>query len=199
MSFSSSATSPQYKALISKVHERGISLICAAGNEGEMGENTIGYPANFPETVAVSAVDINKNIADFNSRGKAAEISAAGIDIYSTYLDGGYATLSGTSMATPIITGAVAILLSKGKLRYGRRLTPDEIRLLLNIYTEHIPSAAGRDKGYGYGIFSFGRIGNEDFIMNDAIRSTGTVYTKKYSTAKELAAVLMAYKFLDLM
>ena len=199
MSFSSSATSPQYKALISKVHERGISLICAAGNEGGMGENTIGYPANFPETVAVSAVDINKNIADFNSRGKAAEISAAGIDIYSTYLDGGYATLSGTSMATPIITGAVAILLSKGKLRYGRRLTPDEIRLLLNIYTEHIPSAAGRDKGYGYGIFSFGRIGNEDFIMNDAIRSTGTVYTKKYSTAKELAAVLMAYKFLDLM
>lgn len=198
MSFSSSATSPQYKSLIAGVHNKGISIICAAGNEGEMGENTIGYPANFPETVAVSAVDINRNIADFSSRGKAAEISAAGIDIYSTYLNGGYATLSGTSMATPIITGAVAILISKGRLRYGRRLTPDEIRLLLNIYTENIHSI-GRDKSYGYGIFSFGRIGNEEYIMNEVSKTEPPVYTKNYSTVKELAAVLMAYKFLDLL
>lgn len=196
MSFSSAATSPQYKALISDVHKKGISIICAAGNEGDMGDNTIGYPANFPETVAVSAVDINKHIADFNSRGRAAEISAAGIDIYSTYPGGGYATLSGTSMATPIITGAVAILLGKGFLRYGRRLTPDEIRLLLNIYTENINNS-GRDKSYGYGIFSFGRIGNKEYIFNEAEKSLSGI--KKISTAKDIAAVLMAYKFLDLL
>ena len=197
MSFSSSASSPQYRALISELHKRGISIICAAGNEGELGENTIGYPANFPETVAVSAVDINKNIAEFNSKGRAAEISAAGIDIYSTYPGGGYATLSGTSMATPIITGAVAILMGKGLLRYGRRLTPDEIRLLLNIYTENINNN-GRDKSYGYGIFSFGRIGNKEYILNESVKSIPDVSAKKFSTAKDLAAVLMAYKFLDL-
>lgn len=171
MSFSSAYTSSKYRSLIWSAHEKGISIICAAGNEGELGENTIGYPANYPETVAVSAVDINRNIADFSSRGNAAEICAAGIDVYSTYLDGGYATLSGTSMACPIITGAAAILIAKGYIRYGRRLTPEEIRLLLNIYTEKLGNP-GRDKSYGYGIFSFGRIASEEYIYSK-IKSSG--------------------------
>lgn len=166
MSFSSAYTSARYRSLIWDTNKRGISIICAAGNEGEHGENTIGYPANYAETVAVSAVDINKNIADFSSRGKAAEICAAGIDVYSTYPGGKYATLSGTSMACPIITGAVAILQAKGYMRYGRRLTPEEIRLLLNIYTEK-PGIKGRDRSYGYGIFSFGRIASEDYIYSN--------------------------------
>ena len=102
-------------------------------------------------------------------------------------------------MATPIITGAVAILMGKGMLRYGRRLTPDEIRLLLNIYTESINNV-GRDKRYGYGIFSFGRIGNGDYIMNEASKSAASaVESIKNSTVKDLATVLMAYKFLNLL
>lgn len=169
MSFSSGYTSAKYRSLVWEAYQKGITLVCAAGNEGDMGDNTIGYPASYPETVAVSAVDINKNIADFSSRGKAAEICAAGIDVYSTYLNGGYATLSGTSMACPIITGAVAILQAKGYIRYSRRLTPDEIRLLLNIYTEN-PGSKGRDKNYGYGIFSFGRIASEEYIYSNIAR-----------------------------
>lgn len=163
MSFSSDLSTKEYANLIAKVHQSGISMICAAGNEGELGDNTIGYPANFRDTIAVTAVDINKRITDFSSTGTAAEIAAAGKDIYSTYLDNGYATLSGTSMATPIITGAVAILQGKGMRRYNRKLTPDEIRLLLNIYTEEL-GAGGRSHQYGYGLFSFGRIGESDFV-----------------------------------
>ncbi len=164
MSFSSPAGGRVYTELIRRLYHNGISVICAAGNEGEQGNNTIGYPARFPETVAVSAVDVNKHIATFSSKGNSAEICAAGIDIYSTYLDGGYAVLSGTSMAAPIITGAVALLQGKGMLRYNRWLTPDEIRLLLNIYTENISGNVGRDISSGYGLFSFGRFGGNDYI-----------------------------------
>ena len=168
MSFSSPATTRQYASLVSEVSRRGITMVCAAGNEGEKAFDNIGYPANYPETIAVTAVDVNKHITDFSSVGRAAEISAAGKDIYSTYLDGTYATLSGTSMATPIITGAVAILQAKGFIRYGRYLSPDEIRLLLNIYTEQI-GKKGRDNRYGYGVFSFGRIECEDVIERNSV------------------------------
>jgi len=74
-------------------------------------------------------------------------------------------------MACPIITGAVAILMAKGYLRYGRRLTPEEIRLLLNIYTEK-PGIRGRDESYGYGIFSFGRIASEEYIYSGIRKNT---------------------------
>ncbi len=164
MSFSSSVATKSYGELIKKAYNNGISMICAAGNEGELGANTIGYPARFAQTVAVSAVDINKNIADFSSRGSEAEICAAGINIYSTFPNNTYALLSGTSMATPIIAGAVAILQGKCLLRYNRRLTPDEVRLLLNIYTEYLSHGRGRDKNSGYGLFSFGRISNNENV-----------------------------------
>ncbi len=171
MSFSSDVCGPSYTSLIQRMHKSGISIICAAGNEGELGDNTIGYPARFAETVAVSAVDVNKHIASFSSKGTSAEICAAGIDIYSTYPGGGYAVLSGTSMAAPIITGAVAILMGKGLIRYNRVLTPNEIRLLLNIYTENLSGSSGRDMSSGYGLFSFGRITANDFIASNKINS----------------------------
>ncbi len=165
MSFSSDMSTREYKNLIGRTSASGISMICAAGNEGHDKDNTIGYPANFRETIAVTAVDIHRKIADFSSCGGQAEIAAAGKDIYSTYLGGGYATLSGTSMATPIITGAAAILHGKCLLRYGRKLSPQELRLLLNIYTDKLGDR-GRDKHYGYGLFSFGRIGTTEYIYS---------------------------------
>ncbi len=188
MSFSSPYTSERYSRLVRMIHRKGITMICAAGNEGTNGNNTIGYPANFAETIAVSAVDINKTIADFSSQGSAAEISAAGINIYSTYLNNGYATLSGTSMATPIIAGAAAILQAKGVMRYHRRLTPDEIRLLLNIYTEDL-SGLGRDDRYGYGLFSFGRISGSDYVDISPIRSA---VSQRTDISKRMAELIVA-------
>ena len=177
MSFSSSSGGKLYTELIRRTNECGISIICAAGNEGELGDNTIGFPAKFKETIAVSAVDINKNIANFSSKGNSAEICAAGINIFSTYPDSSFALLSGTSMAAPIITGAVALLQGKGMLRYGRKLTPDEIRLLLNIYTENLSKNKGWDNAYGYGLFSFGRISVNEYIkeMNQPLMTKITL------------------------
>lgn len=184
MSFSSDMSSKEYKNLISKTSACGITMICAAGNEGHERDNTIGYPANFRETIAVTAVDINRKIADFSSCGGEAEIAAAGKNIYSTYLGGGYATLSGTSMATPIITGAAAILHGKCLLRYGRKLTPQELRLLLNIYTDKLGDR-GRDKNYGYGLFSFGRIGETEYIYS-SLTSIASMKSDKFRYAYDM-------------
>ncbi len=192
MSFSSSFSSGRYAALVKLARKNGITMICAAGNEGEKGEGAMGYPASFNETIAVSAVDCGKHIASFSSRGPSAEISAAGIDIYSTYKNNTYATLSGTSMATPIITGAVAILQSKGRMRYNRFLTPDEIRLLLNIYTEDL-SGFGRDDRYGYGLFSFGRISGSDYIDTERAKQA---IKNKTNLSKSMAELVVAM-FLD--
>ncbi len=173
MSFSSDSVNAEYQRLISQANLQGITVVCAAGNEGKgkvRDEDTIGYPAKFSETIAVTAVDINKDATDFSSVGKDAEIAAAGKNIYSCYMNNSYATLSGTSMATPLITGAVAILQAKGKIRYKRRLTSEEIRLLLHIYSEDLGDS-GRDRIYGYGLFSFGRISKSDYVSNTQVNA----------------------------
>jgi minor extracellular protease Epr len=156
MSFSSPSTILQYDDQIKKAYERGITMVCAAGNDGA-GNNMIGYPAKYEQCIAVTAVDINKKRAVFSSQGKKAEICAAGKNIYSCFIHNSYATLSGTSMATPIITGAVALFQAKAYKRYSRRLTPAEIRLLLHIYAEDL-GFDGRDITFGYGLFTFDRL-----------------------------------------
>ena len=163
MSFSSHTGNHNYEAILQKAHDSGITLICAAGNDGKHGRNTIGYPGKFAQTITVTAVDINKQTTKFSSYGAESELCAAGVDIYSTYVGNTYARLSGTSMATPIITGAAAIITGKGMRRYKRKLTPDEIRFCLHMYTEDI-SRRGWDKNYGYGLFSFGRLDKSDYI-----------------------------------
>ena len=171
MSFSSQTPNKEYQQVINEAYRRGITLVCAAGNLGEKeNENTIGYPARFDETIAVTAVDITKKITDFSSVGPEAEIAAAGNKIYSCYPKNKFATLSGTSMATPIISGAVAILQSKGVTRYKRRLKPEEIRLLLHIYAEDL-GEPGRNPDYGFGLFSFGRINTTDYVYQSSSTS----------------------------
>jgi len=77
-------------------------------------------------------------------------------------------------------------------LRYGRNLTPDEIRLLLNIYTEDL-SGFGRDDRYGYGLFSFGRIAGSDYV--DKERAKMAIKSKP-NLSKAMTELIVAM-FLD--
>lgn len=97
---------------------KGVLVVCAAGNDGP-NANTIGYPGAYAEAVAVAALNPDEVVAYFSSRGiddgndnsivdREVEVAGPGRSTISTYKDGGYATMSGTSMATPHISGLSA-------------------------------------------------------------------------------------------
>lgn len=132
-----------------------ILFIAAAGNDGPA-EGSIDYPAANPNVVAVAAIDNTKTVASFSSRGindnnnniisvGEIELTAAGVNVESTWKDGGYNIISGTSMATPHIAGLAA------KEWQG---TATETRAYLRINAEDITLANGGGATTGYDIAS---------------------------------------------
>lgn len=118
---------PDVKAL----RAAGILPIFSAGNDGPFA-GAIGSPASFPEALAVAAVDAEKLVARFSSRGPSPwdeikpEIAAPGVNVVSAFPGGGYRSGSGTSMAAPHVAGVAALL-----LQADPTLTPDQLEALL--------------------------------------------------------------------
>jgi subtilisin family serine protease len=124
----------------------GVIVVCAAGNDG----GAVNYPAAFTETIAVGAVDKEGNVCQFSSRGKEIVVAAPGQDITSTWLAEGYATISGTSMAAPFVTGVLALWASDAK-KSGKKL---DASAALKALSETCRDAGphGRDPEYGWGL-----------------------------------------------
>ncbi len=136
--------------------QAGISVVCAAGNSGDGDPNTpeISFPAYYPETLAVGAVDLQVGVANFSNSNDRIDIVAPGVATYSTYPDNKYVELSGTSMAAPHISGALALICSRCYLRFGAYPTPEQIRSLLHYQAIDLMEV-GFDNLSGYGLFSF--------------------------------------------
>jgi subtilisin family serine protease len=109
MSLGASNASRAFEAICGEAYNRGLMLVAAAGNEGYGPE----YPAAFGQSVvAVASVDSDSQHSDFSNVWETNDISAPGEGIVSCRLGGGYMVLSGTSMASPHVTGSIALGLS---------------------------------------------------------------------------------------
>ncbi|WP_163538482.1 S8 family peptidase [Gracilibacillus sp. YIM 98692] len=120
---------PELRQAIRKAVANDILVVCAAGNEGDGNVRTTErlYPGYYKEVVQVGAVDHEGNMAEFTNTNNEVDLVAPGVDVVSTYLNGKYAKLSGTSMATPHVSGAAAILIEQMEQELGRTLTEQEL------------------------------------------------------------------------
>ncbi|MDZ4182880.1 MAG: S8 family serine peptidase, partial [Candidatus Cloacimonadaceae bacterium] len=143
---------PNYSAIISDAcqyaYDKGVTIVASAGNDpGPI----LSYPARLSTVISVGAVNKTRNLAGFSSYGVDMDLVAPGEEILSTYkLEAGeqYFKQNGTSMSSPFVVGAVALLLS---LHPG--LTPDEVRTRLLNSTDDLGSP-GFDQFYGHGLLN---------------------------------------------
>ncbi len=103
------------KQAIQRSNDAGAIFIAAAGNESNNNDSNPTYPATYdvPNVLSVAAIDNRGQIASFSNYGKTSvHVAAPGVNIFSSITGSGYDSWSGTSMATPHVSGMAALLLS---------------------------------------------------------------------------------------
>jgi type VII secretion-associated serine protease mycosin len=128
-------------------NSRGAVVVVAAGNYGTSG-NPVMYPAAYPEALSVGAVDQNLSHAPFSETGNYIDLSAPGVGILSTWNsnDSSYAWATGTSMATPFVSAAAALVLSQRPALSASQVAAD-----LEASARDL-GAPGWDPVYGHGL-----------------------------------------------
>ncbi len=142
MSWGDYVDSVLIRRAITRAYSSGVLLVAAAGNDGT---DQRMYPAAYDEVISVIATDQFDQPAGFTNHGQWVELSAPGVDVYSTLLNDGFGYKSGTSMAAPHVSGVAALVLSL----YPEE-TLDDLRTRLGNTADDL-GEAGFDYYYGYG------------------------------------------------
>ncbi|MFC1971098.1 S8 family serine peptidase [Chloroflexota bacterium] len=135
------------KAAFDNAYAAGVIHVAAAGNSGNLwgiGDNVI-YPARWDSVIAVAATDTSDNRARWSSTGPDVELSAPGVNINSTLPGGGYGRMSGTSMASPHVSGTAALVIASG-------ITDNDVVRQKLVDTANDLGDTGLDPKYGYGL-----------------------------------------------
>lgn len=114
-SWGSTSRSKALEDAIRAAGDAGILFVAAAGNDGSDNDRRPHYPSNYdlPNVISVAALDRSDNLASFSNYGvKTVHVAAPGKEILSTWLNDGYREASGTSMATPYVSGIAALILA---------------------------------------------------------------------------------------
>jgi subtilisin family serine protease len=126
--------------VIRKAYENDILFIAAAGNASTNNDRTPHYPSSYPNVLSVAALDRHDELAKFSNYGvKSVAIAAPGVDILSTWLGNAYEEKSGTSMATPVVSGVAALILAEHP-----RMSVDDLKKKLLASTDPIVALKGK-------------------------------------------------------
>lgn len=142
MSLGATSGAATLQAAVRNATNNGSLLVAAAGNSGN---SSVSYPAGYPEVVSVAATNHNDQRASFSQFNADVEVAAPGVDVLSTFNDGGYRTGSGTSMATPHASGVAAQIAAT-----NRAGGPAAWRAELDNAVDDL-GPAGRDPQFGFG------------------------------------------------
>lgn len=128
-----------HKAVIAAA-KAGVAIIAAAGNDSG---GKVSFPGAYPEVITVSSSDKNDKLSDFSSVGPEVDFIAPGSDINSTMMGGGFEELSGTSMATPHVSGLAALAIASGAR------TPAAVKAALSAASTLLPGLTAPQQGKG--------------------------------------------------
>jgi subtilisin family serine protease len=135
----------------------GALVAAAAGNCAQDGYqcsnlyNPVMYPAAYTTVMAVAATDSSDDWANFSEYLPYVSVAAPGVVISSTIREGGYGAMTGTSMATPHVSGLAALLWS-----FAPSLTVDQVRSTIESTSDDL-GAPGKDDYFGWGRINAGR------------------------------------------
>lgn len=141
-SWGSTMRSRALEDVIKKAYEADILFVAASGNASADTDRKPHFPASYKlgNVISVAALNRNDELANFSNYGaKSVHIAAPGAQILSTWLGDEYEERSGTSMATPVVSGVAALVLAKRP-----KLPVDELRSLLLNSVDTIPSLNGK-------------------------------------------------------
>lgn len=112
---------------IKNASDNGIIVVMAAGNNGDNNDITPRYPGSYSytNTITVGAINPDNTLAGYSNYGESVTVDAPGTSIYSTLPNNSYGYVSGTSMSTAVVTGAVGLLNELG--HYGASVIKNAI------------------------------------------------------------------------
>jgi thermitase len=148
MSLGGTSSSSTLESSINYAWSKGVVVVASAGNSGS---SSLSYPAYYSKVIAVAATDSADKITSWSSYGDWVDVAAPGSSIYSTLINGAYGYKSGTSMASPFVSGLAALVFTRVTDTNGNKLLNDEVRAQIETTCDNIGATSingGRINAY---------------------------------------------------